>query len=436
VTNELARGAVLATLAWALHCQGSDATLLLGGNAPGSTSEPGGMEPPAFTTHDMHAADDSSEGASPSGATSTLDELSRACGSGVLTLAGDQALDRHPYLQQVTDTSALVLFTTRVVGPEPVLELRSADGEDLRRVETELDPSDATGRQRIARIGGLSPDTIYCYTLDDWLSPVGFRTAPSASSERSVRFIAFGDSGGERRGLLVPELARSRFDLILHVGDIAYWEGSLGDFEVEFFDTYASLLAHAAIFPASGNHEYGTPDAAAYRQVFALPENGGPDGIERWFSYDWSNVHFVALDTERVGPAQADWLEADLARNALPWTIVYFHRPPYSSGVHGGSGAVRATFVPSFERHGVQLVLSGHDHDYERTRPVGGVTYVVTGGGGYSIRRVGRGDVTAYSASAFHFLRVEVQQDELYLEAVDPSGAVIDATLIPRVGPR
>ena len=87
-------------------------------------------------------------------------------------------------------------------------------------MQTEVDPADASGRQRIARIDGRSPDTVYCYTLDDWLSPVGFRTAPSASSDHAVRFIAFGDSGGDRRTLLVPELARARFDLSLHVGDL------------------------------------------------------------------------------------------------------------------------------------------------------------------------------------------------------------------------
>lgn len=435
VTLDLPRGALFALLVCALHCQGSDATRLLGANPPGDTSDPGETEPSAFTTQGMSASDASSSDAPSSGAASTLDELERACGPGALTLAGDQALDRYPYLQHVTATSAVVLFTTRDVGPAPVLQLKSPGGENLQSVQTEVDPADASGRQRIAHIGGLEPNTLYCYILDDWLSPVGFRTAPGASSDDAVRFIAFGDSGGDRRVLLVPEMARSRFDLILHVGDIAYWDGSLGNFEVEFFDTYARLLAHAAIFPASGNHEYVTPDAVVYRQVFALPENGGPDGVERWFSYDWSSVHFIALDTERVGSAQASWLEADLSHNALPWTIVYFHRPPYSSGVHGGSRAVREAFNPLFERHGVQLVLSGHDHDYERTHPVGGVTYVVTGGGGYSLRRVGRSDVTAFSASAFHFLRGEVRRDELYLEAVDPSGATIDSTIIPRVVP-
>ena len=118
-----------------------------------------------------------------------------------------------------------------------------------------------------------------------------------------------------------------------------------------------------------------------------------PDGIERWYSFDWGDVHFVALDSERTGPVQAAWLDADLTANQLPWTIVYWHKPPFSSGEHGSDGATRAQFVPILEKHKVPLVLNGHDHDYERTTPQNGVTYVVTGGGGVGVRPVGSLDL-------------------------------------------
>ncbi len=220
------------------------------------------------------------------------------------------------------------------------------------------------------------------------------------------------------------------FDLMLHVGDIAYYDGSMANFEVKFFGTYAGLITHLPIFPASGNHEYITLGADPYRQVFALPENGAPEGIERWFSFDWGDVHFVGLDTELVADVQASWLERDLTSNTLPWTVVYMHKPPYSSGTHGSSLDVRGTFAPIFEQFGVQLVLSGHDHDYERTHGMVGVTYIVTGGGGFSTRRVGSSDFTAYSASVFHFLQAEVQDGQMLVRAVDTSGLVIDSTRI------
>jgi calcineurin-like phosphoesterase family protein len=358
--------------------------------------------------------------------------LTAACGSGVLTAAGKRAIDRKPYLQQVTATSAAVLFTTRGLGLEPTLRLTGPAGSLVEVVPTEADPQDATGYQRLARLSNLEPNTVYCYEIEDWLTPVGFRTAPRAGTGVRVRFVVFGDSGGDSRGLLRPTMDRVPFDLMLHVGDIAYSDGSLANFEAKFFDTYSTLLEHVPIFPASGNHEYATA-AAAYRQVFALPENGAPDGLERWFSYDWGDIHFVALDTELVAAPQAAWLERDLTNNVLPWKVVYMHRPPYSSGSHGSSLGVREAFSPLFERFGVQLVLSGHDHDYERTKLIGGVTYIVTGGGGYSVRNVGSSEFTVYSQAVFHLVQAEVREDELLLRAIGASGEVIDETTIARV---
>lgn len=268
--------------------------------------------------------------------------------------------------------------------------------------------------------------------LEGWAQPVAFHTPPRPGQGRSVRFAALGDSGGGSRDLVREPLDAAAFDLLLHTGDIAYPSGTLAEFEEKFFDTYAGLLARVPIFPASGNHDDADDGGTTFRRVFVLPENGAPAGLERWYSFDWGDVHFIALDTERIGPEQTAWLEQDLARNSLPWKVAYLHRPPYSSGAHGSSPSVRAAFSPLFEQFGVQLVLAGHDHDYERTIPLGGVTYVVTGGGGYSTRPVGRSDFTARAASVFHFVLVEVRADELSLRAIDADGATFDEVLLPR----
>jgi hypothetical protein len=338
---------------------------------------------------------------------------------------------RRPYLQRVTATSALVAFTTREPGVEATLRLARAGGPELWKLSSIGDPSDASGLQRLVRLDGLEPDSTYCYQLEG-ARAVGFRTPPRAGAGAAVRFIAFGDSGGGSRDGVRRAMEAVAFDLMLHTGDIAYQTGTLPDYETKFFDTYAGLIATTPFFPASGNHDYVSDDAATFRQVFLLPENGAPAGRERWYSFDWGDVHFVALDTEQVNAEQTAWLERDLAANTLPWTIAYLHRPPYSSGRHGGSPSVRAAFTPAFATHGVQLVLTGHDHDYERTRAIDGVTYVVTGGGGYSVRSVGTSDFTVLSASRFHFVQGEVQGDALTLQAIDPSGEVFDRVTIPR----
>ena len=110
-------------------------------------------------------------------------------------------------------------------------------------------------------------------------------------------------------------MATVPFDFMIHTGDIAYGGGTRAAFEGNFFRIYADYLKYFPVFPASGNHEYDSDDAAPFREVFVLPENGGPEGIERWYSYDWGDVHFVALDLERTGPVQAAWLDADLTAN-------------------------------------------------------------------------------------------------------------------------
>ena len=215
-------------------------------------------------------------------------------------------------------------------------------------------------------------------------------------------------------------------ELIVHVGDVAYYSGTAEEFQSRVFAIYAPLLRFVPMFPVAGNHEYVTADAAPFRDAFALPNN------ERWYSFDWGSVHFAAIDTEQNLAVQAAWLDADLAATDLPWKIVFSHRPPYSSGDHGSSTDVRDALGPIMERHGVQLMLTGHDHDYERTTPQNGITYVVTGGGGGGLRPVGTSDFTAFSASKFHFVQVEVDPDVLTLHAIDTAGVEFDTIEIPR----
>jgi acid phosphatase type 7 len=420
-------GAVtLAALSW--QCRDADITVthLIGGASGVASSLHSRSIDASSEQEDASATPEAS-----AGSLSLTEQLDLACGSGALTPSAGSLISRRPYIQNVTATSAVVQFTTREPMPPATLHVM-APGGAMRDVVAETDPADATGRQYRALLTDLEPATAYCYQVEDWTVPVGFRTAPTAGSPGTVRFLAFGDSGGDSRQVVRQGMDRVPFDLMLHAGDIAYMRGTLSEFESTFFETYADLIARIPIFPASGNHEYWTRDAAPYREVFALPENGAPAGVERWYSFDWGAIHFIALDTERVGSEQTDWLEQDLSRNVLGWKVAYLHRPPYSSGMHGSALDVREAFSPLFERFGVQLVIAGHEHNYERTKPIAGVSYVVSGGGGFGLRVVGSSDFTAYSESAFHVLHGELQGDSLWLRALDPAGRVIDSVRIPR----
>jgi acid phosphatase len=143
-------------------------------------------------------------------------------------------------------------------------------------------------------------------------------------------------------------------------------------------------------------------------------------------------VHFVALDTESDYRTQMTWLDADLAASKAPWKVIYMHRPPYSSGRHGSDGKLRNLLAPILKRHGVQLVLAGHDHNYERTLPQDGTVYIVTGGGGIGTYNVDSSPYTAFSDSVIHFVYGEVGTDEMILHAIDANGREFDSVVIPR----
>lgn len=218
------------------------------------------------------------------------------------------------------------------------------------------------------------------------------------------------------------------YDLIVHTGDLAYDNATITELDNNVFAVYEDLLRNVALMPAAGNHEYDTMQGAPFREVFALPGDSG----ERWYSFDWGRVHFAALDTESSYATQVAWLDRDLAGTALPWKVVYLHRPPYSSGTHGSDTTLRSALAPVLERHRVQLVLAGHDHDYERIIPQRGVHYIVTGGGGVGTRGVGRSSFTAFSDDVIHFVYAEASADELVVHAIDATGTEFDSVAIVR----
>jgi hypothetical protein len=375
------------------------------------------------------------------------------------------SLVREPYLQQITDGSAVIVWASREPGPA---RARVA-GRDVIAATT-LFPSTRTGLpynyyQHQATIEGLSPATSYQYdifvgTRDVNASVDRFRTAPTIGTG-GTRFVIIGDSGtgSPEQRALAGVLNADTFDLMLHGGDIAYGnangtgDASYATYQSWFFDIYRDVLRRTPFFPSMGNHDSRASNAwgQAYLDVFVLPRNGGegpyPDHAERYYSFDYGPVHFVALDTERAfqdpsrRAAQVAWLEADLAAATQPWKVAYFHRAPYSSGtVHGSDLTVRSTFAPIFERHRVRLVLSAHEHDYERLVPwregtdlsKPPVVNIVSGGGGGPLYDSGRAQWTATSRKIHHYLRATVTGCTATLEAVERTGTVFDRYVLDR----
>ena len=379
------------------------------------------------------------------------------------------SLVRGPYLQQVAATTARILWATREAGSAEVHYSASGGATEVAPAATRLVPASTTGfsydyYQHEASLDGLTPGTTYTY--DPFVKGVDvtagsglLRTAPVPGSGAAVSFIAFGDSGTDSTGQhqLAALMAADTFDIALHAGDITYGtttgtgDASYTGYQNWFFSIYQSWLGNHPFFPVEGNHDSRPTNnnGAAYLDVFSLFPNGGtpayPDHAERYYSYDYGPVHFIALDTEFTfqdatrRSEQLSWLDADLAGTAQPWKIAFFHRSPYSAGgEHGSDLAVRAAFAPFFERYGVQLVISAHEHDYERTYPMlegtsgSPVTYLVTGGGGGPLYPSGTGPWTAYSVSRYHYLHARADDCNLRVDAIGLDGLSFDGTTLNR----
>jgi hypothetical protein len=356
--------------------------------------------------------------------------LSASCGNGSVT---SPRLKRQPYLQRVTPNGARISFTATGEGPITVTVFEPNGTPIVSEVAAHADGS--SDAPLSVAIAGLEPSTSYCYRLDGITSGAGFRTAPDPSHPGKVRFAAFGDSGngGDNQRAVYRQIETVPYDFVLHLGDLAYEKGQAWELEDHYFSVYRRLSRSFAVFPVIGNHDYATSQAAAYLLAFDLPDNGVATERERFYSFDWGLVHFVALDTERMTEQQATWMDADLQKNTRPWVVVYGHRPPYSSGSHGSNITFRQIFGPILYKHRVPLVLSGHDHDYERTRPIDGTVYVVSGGGGRDTRDVGKSSFTAYVEDVLHFVFVEVDEQTLTLHAIDGVGREFDSLRLDRL---
>lgn len=212
------------------------------------------------------------------------------------------------------------------------------------------------------------------------------------------------------------------YDVLLLLGDNVYPSGDPDQLDATVFRPFGTVLRSGArLLAIVGNHD--APHEAEQMRRLGM---SGP-----WWAVTIDDVLFVGLDSNRVDdPAQRAWLERTLAGATQTWRVVAVHEPPYSAGYQGSNEAVRSAFGPLFERYGVQLVLSGHEHDYQRSVPIDGVTYVISGAGGRT-RGTGEEAFTAASYSVLHFVELNVYEDTIVLRAITQTPRVFDDALIP-----
>lgn len=283
-----------------------------------------------------------------------------------------------------------------------------------------------TGAHALA-LRNLRPASRYYYRVsgnDRTLAEAVFQTGKTESE--LFRFAVFGDSGSGKAAQyeLAELIERHHIDFILHTGDVVYPEGADKDYREKFYLPYKKLLARIPIFPVLGNHDYETQRGRPWLDHFVLPE------AERFYSFDYGNAHFIALDSYHIDAASARWLEQDLARTDKTWKFVFFHEPPFSNKEdRTGSAGARRLWLPLFEKYKVDLVFSGHDHMYTRFKARKGVIYIVEGLGGYSRYRINpnAAHVEATDNSEYGFGLVEVSGLTLVFRHITASGKSFDS---------
>ncbi|GAB3776034.1 hypothetical protein GCM10028818_20960 [Spirosoma horti] len=304
-------------------------------------------------------------------------------------------LVRGPYLQVVTPTSVVVRWRTDLPTTGRVWFGTSASQltKDIRESQPTL--------EHTLTLSGLQPASRYAYSIgyDDTQLTTGpdyyVKTAVPAGDTRPLRFWVLGDFGSgtdNQRNVYQAYLkatANRPADLWLWLGDNAYSFGLEEEYQQLVFPIYAPSLRNTPLFITPGNHDYADSETnfnIAYYKLFSFPEKGESGGLasnsKSYYSADYGNVHLISLDSQGrqdgqyrlydTTSTQVQWLKRDLAANKLPWTIVIFHHPPYSKGGHNSDTElsmklIRENLTPILERYGVDLVLNGHSHGYERT---------------------------------------------------------------------
>lgn len=302
-----------------------------------------------------------------------------------------QILTRGPYLQNGSHTNITIRWRTDVA-----MDSRVRFGTNLANLDFTNDEA-AVVCDHVVILTGLLPDTKYYYAVGHLTAQLAgadsnhfFITAPLPDVAKNTRIWVIGDAGTALPEQIAVRDAYEAFtgprhtDLWLMLGDNAYYSGLDAEYQTAVFDVYTNLFRKSVVWTTLGNHDAAQStefvDTYPYFDIFTLPKNGEAGGVasgtEHYYSFNYGNIHFICLDSMTGGrttnsPMYA-WLASDLTNNKARWTFAYWHHPPYTKGSHDSDGEnelieMRQVFLPLLEQHGVDLVLAGHSHVYERS---------------------------------------------------------------------
>lgn len=303
-----------------------------------------------------------------------------------------QIVTRGPYLQKASHTSMTIKWRTntptisRIEYGTSINNLNQVANDLTERTEHEV------------TILSLNPATVYYYQISDLRNPIVpasndlyFKTHPIPGTAADVKMWILGDCGTANnnqrnvRDAYYNYIGNNHTDAILFLGDNAYNSGTDAEYQDAVFENmYEDKLKNSVAWSTLGNHDGYTADSDSqtgpYYDIFSFPtkgESGGvPSGTEAYYSFDYGNIHFICLEsyeTDRnLGGAMYNWALSDIQNTTADWIVAYWHHPAYSKGSHDSDTEnvliqMRQNFLPMLEENGVDLVLAGHSHSYERS---------------------------------------------------------------------
>jgi len=309
------------------------------------------------------------------------------------------AIIRGPYLQTGTPNSVRIKWRTNVP-TESIVHY----GTSLNGLENIISDSTQKTEHELS-VSGLTPNTKYFYEISDsdsayvpGNSEMFVITSPPAATKQFVRAWILGDAGTANQNqynvrdryyeyVEAAPNAQNQTDMMLFLGDNAYSDGTDSEYQSALFDVYSDMLKKTVAWSTLGNHDghsaTSSTQSGPYYDIFSFPtagEAGGTSsGTEAYYSFDYANIHFIVLESHQLynNTTQMDWCLADIQATTQDWIVAFFHHPAYTKGSHDSDiekelVAMRNNFIPMLEENGVDLVLSGHSHSYERSYFING----------------------------------------------------------------
>jgi acid phosphatase type 7 len=369
------------------------------------------------------------------------------CGDGVEP-GSVPGLERWPYLQLVATDGMTVAWGGVETSTAGRLLVGTDDtyGTAIDGTAALIPGSEGEQFQQFhARADGLEPSTEYCYGVEvDGVvlaSGLRFHTAP-VHPDAPVRFTALGDFGSGNESQLAVRDAMDPYipetDLWLTLGDNAYGDGLYSEVHERVFGPHQRHLMQVPAFLTAGNHDWRDGDLNPFLDNWFLPDE------ESYWSLDYGPVHFIGLDSE-VGALDLsddnmiDWLRADLEANQdARWTVALWHHPIITGHPdRSGNVPMIGRVIPVLQEFGVDLVLTGHDHFYERFVPLRfdgfkvfedpeGFDYIISGAGGNTLYELNDHPLDVVGERRFHFMYIEADRERIHVRAIAEDGDVID----------